>query len=59
MAMLSFQNRTPDIKLLKFHINRDNQAYFEKHNFQRKLFAKSETAIRFVASKRVQSGLGS
>ena len=29
-SMLSFQNRATYIKLLKFHINRDERAYFEK-----------------------------
>ena len=33
-GILSFQNRAPDNKLLKFHVNRDNQAYFKKYNFQ-------------------------
>ena len=36
-GMLSFQNRVPDIKLLKFHVNRDNQTYLKKCNFLRKL----------------------
>ena len=36
-GMLSFQNRAPDIKLLKFHANRNNSAYLEKCDFQRKL----------------------
>ena len=31
--MLDFQNRAPNIKLLKFHRNRDNRAYLEKHKF--------------------------
>ena len=35
--MLGFQNRSPDIKLLLFHIKRDNSVYLEKHDFQRKL----------------------
>ena len=33
-GMLDFQNRPLDIKLLKFHANRDDWAYFEKYNFQ-------------------------
>ena len=32
-GMLNFQNIAPNIKLLKFHANRDNQAYLEKYNF--------------------------
>ena len=32
-SMLGFQNRALDIKLLKFHINRDNSAYLEKCDF--------------------------
>ena len=39
-GILGFQNRAPDIKLLKFHANRDNSAYLEKCNFQRKLVCK-------------------
>ena len=35
-GMLDFQNKASDIKLLEFHLNRDNNAYFEKHDFQRK-----------------------
>ena len=35
-GMLDFQNRIPDIKLLKFHSNRDNNAYLKKHDFQGK-----------------------
>ena len=35
--MLDFQNKALDSKLLKFHANRDNQAYLEKCDFQRKL----------------------
>ena len=34
--MLSFQNRALDINVLKFHVNRDNNAHFGKCNFQRK-----------------------
>ena len=34
MSILGFQSRDPDIKLLKFHSNRDNWAYIEKHDFQ-------------------------
>ena len=36
-GMLGFQNRALDIKLLKFHVNQDNQGYLEKRNFQQKL----------------------
>ena len=32
--ILNFQNRAPNIKILKFHVNRDNSAYLEKYNFQ-------------------------
>ena len=35
--MLSFQNRAPDNKLLKFYTNQDNRAYLEKHDFEWKL----------------------
>ena len=37
MSMLGFQNRAMDIKLLKYHINRDNKTYLKKHHFQWKL----------------------
>ena len=30
MDMLGFQNRASDIKILKFHTNRDNNAYLKK-----------------------------
>ena len=36
-GILGFQNRAPDIKLVKFHENWDNNAYLKKFNFQRKL----------------------
>ena len=29
-GIISFQNKALDIKLLKFHANRDNSAYLEK-----------------------------
>ena len=32
-GMLSFQNRTPDTKLLKFYANWDEKAYLEKCDF--------------------------
>ena len=52
--MLSFQNRVPDIKLLKFYVNRDNEAYLKKNViFNGSLFVKFEMAIGFVALKRV------
>ena len=35
-GILDFQNRAPDIKILKVHANWDNSAYFEKHNFEQK-----------------------
>ena len=35
--MLGFQNKAPDIKILKFHVNQDNSAYLEKYDFQWKL----------------------
>ena len=53
-GMLGFQNRALDTKLLQFHVNRDEWAYLEKHDFQRKFVVKSDTTIRFVASKRVR-----
>ena len=36
-GMFSFQNRVPDIKILKFHRNQDNSVYLDKSNFQQKL----------------------
>ena len=33
MSMLSFQNRALDTKLLKFHANRDERTYLDKHDF--------------------------
>ena len=33
-GMLNFKNRASVIKILKFYINRDNNACLEKHNFQ-------------------------
>ena len=35
-SMLNFQNKAPDIKILKIHINRDNIAYLKKLDFQQK-----------------------
>ena len=35
-GMLSFQNKTPGIKLLQFHVNRDN-GLLDKYDFYRKL----------------------
>ena len=32
-GIVSFQNRALDIKLLKFHINQENNTYLEKHDF--------------------------
>ena len=37
MGMLGFQNKAPNIKLLKIHANQENWAYLEKHDIQRKL----------------------
>ena len=36
-SMLGFKNRVSNLKLLKFHANRDNSAYLEKYDVQRKL----------------------
>ena len=36
-GMLGFQNRAPNFKMLKFHVNQDNSAYLEKYDFQWKL----------------------
>ena len=36
-GMFGFQNRAPDVKILKFHVDQDNSAYFEKCDFQQKL----------------------
>ena len=36
-CILDFQNRTPDVKILKFHQTWDNNTYLEKCDFQRKL----------------------
>ena len=33
-GMLGFKNRASDIKLLKLYVNRNNNAYLEKSNFQ-------------------------
>ena len=33
-GMFSFQNRALNVKVLKFHANRENSAYLEKHDFQ-------------------------
>ena len=33
MGILGFQNRVTDIKLSKFHANRDNRAYLKKYDF--------------------------
>ena len=33
-SMLGFQNKAPNIKLLKFQANQDNNAYLKKHDFQ-------------------------
>ena len=38
--MLDFQNRAPNIKILKFHTNWDNNAYLEKYDFQQNLVYK-------------------
>ena len=51
--MLSFQNRAPDTKLLNFHANRDERAYFENVISKGSSFRDSETTIEFVTSKRV------
>ena len=52
--MFGFQNRAPDIKLLKFYANQDNSAYFENAIFNRNSFSNFEAAIGFLASKLVQ-----
>ena len=52
--MVDFQNRASDIKLLKFHTNRDVVFTLKNVIFNESSFANSETVIRFVASKRVQ-----
>ena len=52
--MLGFQNRAPNVKLLKAHANQDNRAYIKNVIFNESLFAKFETTIRFVVSKQVQ-----
>ena len=36
-GMLGFQNKALNMKLLKFHVNREKWAYREKYDFQRKL----------------------
>ena len=38
--MLDFQNRVLNIKILKIHVNRDNNTYIEKCNFQWKLICR-------------------
>ena len=32
-GMLDFENRSLDVKILKFHTNWDNSAYLEKRDF--------------------------
>ena len=54
MGMLGFQNRAPDTKLLKFHINQDNRAYLEKHDFQWKLIYQFWDRHLICTSKQVQ-----
>ena len=53
-GMFGFQNKIMDIKLLKFHANRDNMTYIENIIFNGSLFVKYDTAIGFVVLKRVQ-----
>ena len=53
-SMLSFRNRVPDIKLLKFHENRDNRLTSKNMIFNESSFVKSETTIGFVAFERVR-----
>ena len=36
-GILGFQNKAPDIKILKFHANQDNSVYLEECDFQHKL----------------------
>ena len=53
-GMLGFQNSALDIKLLKFHTNRDNIAYLEKWIFNGSSFANAETDIGLMVSKQVR-----
>ena len=53
-GMPGFQNRVPNNKLLKIHANRDNWAYLKNVISNENSFAKSETTIEFVVSKRVR-----
>ena len=50
--MLDSQNRDSDIQLLKFHANRDDNAYLKNAIFNGSFFANSETAIGFLESKK-------
>ena len=51
--MLGYKNRATNVKILKFHVNRDNIVYLKKCDFQRKLIGHSETAMIFMVSKQV------
>ena len=55
IVMLNFQNRALDLKILKFHANRNNSAYPEKNViFNGSSFTNSENTIGFFVLKRVQ-----
>ena len=50
--MLDFQNRGSNIKLLKFHVKRDNSAYLKKYIFNISSFVNYETIIEFMTSQK-------
>ena len=53
--MLNFQNRALNIRLLRFHINRNNSTYLKNVIFNKSSFSNSKIAIEFVALKRVHN----
>ena len=57
---LGFQNRVLNVKILKFHANRDKNAYLEKKLIcNGSSFANFETPIRFMHQNEPGSGLKS
>ena len=51
ISMLGFENRAPNIKILKFHANWDNSAYLENKIFNGSSFVNSKTVIGFMVLK--------
>ena len=52
--MLGLQNRVSDIKLLKFHVNRDSELTLKDEFSNGGSFQNFEVVITFVTSKRVR-----